>query len=75
MHKGAVFVDYLQERHHVKFDDGEIDDINLSEEVWRLATADDETEASQAGGRVAMKEADLAIPGMPLQIREQQQQS
>ena len=71
MHKGVLFVNCLQERHHVKFDDGDTDDINLSEEVWRLATADDEAEASQAGGRVAMKEADLAIPGMPLQIRAQ----
>ncbi len=45
------------------FDDGDTEDIDLSEEVWRVAKAEDEAEA-QSGGKVAMKEADLANIGM-----------
>ncbi|EIE18961.1 hypothetical protein COCSUDRAFT_59887 [Coccomyxa subellipsoidea C-169] len=50
---------FSKERHHVDFDDGDTEDIDLSEEVWRIAKAEDEAEA-QSGGKVAMKEADLA---------------
>ncbi len=52
----------LQDKHHVIFDDGDEDDIDLSEEVWRLATQRDEQEALQNDGRVPVKDSDTS-PG------------
>lgn len=56
-------VHFLQDKHHVIFDDGDEDDIDLSEEVWRLATQKDEEEAAQNYGKVPVKDSDTA-PGM-----------
>ncbi|BDA49086.1 probable AT-rich interactive domain-containing protein 3 at C-terminar half [Coccomyxa sp. Obi] len=49
---------FSKEKHHVIFDDGDEDDIDLSEEVWRLATQEDEKEARQNDGKVPVKDTD-----------------
>lgn len=54
-----------QDGHHVSFDDGDEDDIDLSREVWRLATAEDEADAKQNDGMVAMKDTDVTNTGVP----------
>lgn len=49
----------------MSFDDGDEDDIDLSREVWRLATAEDEADAKQNDGMVAMKDTDVTNTGVP----------
>ncbi|CAL8463981.1 g3516 [Coccomyxa elongata] len=61
---GAVFyigtvASFSKDKHHVIFDDGDEDDIDLSEEVWRLATQKDEEEAGQNDGKVPVKNTDI----------------
>ncbi len=45
------------------FDDGDEDNIDLSEEVWRLATQKDEEVAGQNDRKVPVKDTDTE-PGM-----------
>jgi hypothetical protein len=55
----------MQDQHHVEFDDGDSEDVNLAEEVWRFATEEDEREAAQGGGCVALKNGGAACNLVP----------